>query len=353
MRKMLAMVLVLVVGAVGLAGCGSEKPPEPVEGIVLEAGDGSVANLVKAAWDPAEDAEGYVAEIWPAAIESEAAAEDGGEGTEHGPLAAENTGEAEAVFTGLSYGKAYTVKVSAYTLDRKGNQVFSDSVSAETITSPAEVKGLSLTASGDGEEPSIKVSWKTAEGAEGYTLEIEPAGDAPGPVEVTGTEYTFKGLEYATEYRISARAFLRYGGDIVTSADAAAADAVTGVPAIESPTPEARGISITEIKLTWEPAEKATGYVIRLGGAQEEVDKIIYEAGEEETEYIVSELRAGAIMYFTVAAKYGDHEYPESETVRGTTYMPAPIKPELPKPDFSKLPGMNYPGLYLWGRFWD
>ena len=347
---MLTMVLVIAVGAVSLAGCGTVKPPEPVEGIVLEAGGDSGANLVKAAWDPAEGAEGYVAEIWPAAFGTQTIAEDGDEGVEHGPLAAENTGEAEAVFTGLSYGKAYTVTVSAYALDRKGNQVFSDPVSAVAVTSPAEVKGLSLKASGDGEEPAIKVSWNAAEGAEGYTLEIGKSGETADPVEVAGTEYTFEGLEYATEYRISAKAFLRYGGDIVISADTAA-DAVTGLPAIESPTPAAEGISTTEIKLTWDPVEKATGYVIRLGGAKEEVDKIIYEAGEDETEYTVSELAAGAIMYFTIAAKYGDHEYPESEIVRGTTYMPAPKMPEPPKPDFTP-PVMEYPGLWAYGRFW-
>ena len=329
-----AMVIFLAVGAFGLAGCAKTEPPAPVGEIAIETGEDGGDVFTKAAWGPSEAAEGYFAEIRLASFEN--GADDGSpdDGAERAPIATLDTDEPAAVFSGLSFGEVYTVTVMAYTLDNKGKKVLSEPVSADAVTAPAAVKGLRLTASGDGEEPFIKASWDKAEGADCYILELEPAGDNADPVETTETEETFFNLEYATEYKISVRSLLRYGGVTATSAPAEA-EAVTGVPAIESPALTAEGVSISAIKLQWEPADGATGYIIRWGGHEDHMDEILYEAGADETEYVHTltdrnDHIGGIVAYYTIAAKYGDHEYAPSEILRAASVRVNPTAPPPP-----------------------
>ena len=259
----------------------------------------------------------------------------------------------EAIFSGLANGEVYTVTVKAYVLDRKDNKVFSELVGAETVTPPAAAKGLVLTASGYGEAPSVKAHWEAVEGADGYMVELEPAAEGTGSVEMTETEAVFDGLEYATTYKVSVIAFIRYGGEPVLSA-AVDAEAETDIPDLVSPVLKAEGISTSEIKLTWELVEGATGYQIKVTNeTDKDIGLVIYEAGDDETEYIDSEINGspltpGCRVFYTISAKFGDHVYEASEIVRGTTLgggRPSGPPPDVPHPEPPK-PKLVIPEMF-------
>jgi len=347
-----ALVMLLAVGAFGLAGCAKTEPPAPVGELTIETGEDGGDVFVKAAWGPSEEAEGYYTELRLANLES--GADDGipDDGSEHEPIATLDTNEPAVEFSGLSFAEIYTVKVLAYTLDSRGKKVLSDPVEDYAVTAPAPVKELRLTASGDGEEPFIKASWDEAEGAVNYILELEPAGENAGSIETDRTEETFLDLEYATEYKVSVRSFLQFG-DVKAMSAPAEAEAVTGVPAIVSPTLTAEGVTVSAIKLSWELADGATGYIIRWGVSEEDVNKLLYEAGADETEYVHTITDStnhvgGIVIFYSIAAKYGDHEYAPSEVLRAVT-VKVNTRPHIPSLDELSLPEPPMPDISgLW-----
>ena len=157
-------------------------------------------------------------------------------------------------------------------------------------------------------------------------------------IDTTETTITFTNLAFTTEYTITVRAKASNPKDgsiidggvvmesVVLSTEVAEEMITTGFPSITSPDLYAEGISRSEILLSWEllPGIAPTGYIIRNGSTADTIDEALYEAAADETTCVCSELYDGTMMFFSIAAIFGDHEYPISDPVSATTKKPAP-----------------------------
>jgi len=143
-------------------------------------------------------------------------------------------------------------------------------------------------------------------------------------VNTKDTSYTFEDLFFATEYKVTVKAYAKdpLTGEVKESGEIE--DTVTtGVPDLKSPLLRAEGTSQTDICLAWDEVLGATGYIIRCGPKEEGITDKLIEVCAHVKEYVNSGLGKNTTVFYTIAALYGAHEYPVSEAVSAATKSPA------------------------------
>ncbi|MDR1796059.1 MAG: hypothetical protein LBR44_01225, partial [Clostridiales Family XIII bacterium] len=263
----------------------------PVTGLALEANADEAEGeaYVKATWPASEGADGYLVKI----EEAGPAAADAAEATAD----AADTADADAADADAPDAAAETASDKAIT--------------DQTAAGTAEAAG---TADAPAGTPAADAPAQPGDDADAGADAITDEGATA----VTGTEHTFTGLAYGQAYTVTVAAYAD-GEDGRTVSAATAAEAATGVPALCAPSLTATGASTSEIQLAWDPVEGATGYTLRCGASADAIGDILYEAGADETGYVNGPLGEGATVYYTIAPRFGGHEYAQSEAASATT----------------------------------
>ena len=251
-------------------------PPAQVTGVSAAANGHDGINV---SWTAVPDADGYQVE-W-----------DDDSGFADPSSAASSFSPHE--ITGMDEGTTYHVRVRA-TKTGAADGPYSATVGATTaLQPPAQVTGVSAQAASDTE---INVTWNLAVRAGGYLVEwAATSGAYADSATTTALTHKVSGLIPETRYYFRVTA-TRDGADDGMSSDEANARTNPAPPPSPPTGVSAVAISDREIRVEWQPAPNATGYVVQwdVGNGfpnpeQAEVvatDAIIEDL-RSETEYFV------------------------------------------------------------------
>ncbi len=168
----------------------------------------------------------------------------------------------------------------------------------ETPTIVADVQDLN----------SIYVTWEAVTNAKDYTVTCTEKG-ATDPIStqtVTGDEYTFTDLKYATEYTISVVANPTDPDAYYASAAATETLTTGNLPALATPVISTEVQNLNSIKVSWAAITGAKNYTVSYKKTSSTADPTSIDV--TELEYTISDLEYGISYTVSVVAN------PEDET---------------------------------------
>jgi uncharacterized repeat protein (TIGR02543 family) len=199
--------------------------------------------------------------------------------------------------TGLKTNKTYYYKVRAYRIigSSKVYGDYSGVVSAKPVpTVPSSVKAASTSYN------SIKTSWRTVSGANGYS--VYRATSSTGTYSylgaTTATSYTNTGLRTNKTFYYKVRAYRLVGNSKIYGnySGVVSAKPVPSIPA----NLKAAKYSHSSIKLTWSKVSGATGYQVYR--ATSKTGTYSYVKGMTSSSYINTSLRNKKTYYYKIRA---------------------------------------------------
>ncbi|MCI6553679.1 MAG: fibronectin type III domain-containing protein, partial [Lachnospiraceae bacterium] len=277
------------VRACGRTGCSAYSaavsmvmPPAPPSGIAAEGTEHSIT----VSWSPAEDAAGYVVRC----------------GSQEKTAGADMTAVS---FTGLVSGTEYSYQICAVSADGRG--VFSGK---QTFSTPRSQEGVLPAPTNVGFQVSqefLSISWDWVKGATGYQVLLN-SSTYTIPADENEIVLIIKPNK---EYSIRVRAVNRLiGGDYSTKLD------------ITSPPASPRGLTLetseTDVTVSWEAVENATGYTVLMNNVRYPVDS-------GETTSITIPLEPGTQFDCKVMSRnlFGESVYPANGS--GWTTLRPPV----------------------------
>lgn len=170
-----------------------------------------------------------------------------------------STTELGAEISNLTPGQKYTFGVKAYKKSGK-KTLWSEKVTKVSIlTKPAAVKKLTATP----DNKSIKLSWKSAEGAKGYRIYQYSSKDKTWKTLKTTTalSFTVKELKSGTKYTFAVKAYAKKDDMYSWSQKRTSVKTATKPSAPKSVKYTA---TTSSVNLTWSKSSGATGYKIYI-----------------------------------------------------------------------------------------
>ena len=213
-----------------------------------------------------------------------------------------------ANLSGLSTGAAHTFK--AYSDSRCTAELASESFT----TKPAQVTGLSLTAS----SATLEANWNAVTGATRYTIQWKTSDQqyqSSRQATPTSNSYTVSGLTNGTQYRVRVRA-TGGGGDGAWSSEA------TGTPGVPQPVLSATNVTTTGATFS---LSNRTGTWYLKGGASSgasgaTVANCVAVAGGSLSSYTLANLTEYTTYTFTA---YGAPDCAEASKLKSLTFRTA------------------------------
>ena len=177
----------------------------------------------------------------------------------------------------------------------------------ETPTIDADVQDLN----------SIYVMWDAVENAKDYTITCtEKGATEPSSTQtVTGDEYTFTGLKYATEYTISVVANPTDSETYYSSAAATKTLTTGNLPALATPVISTEVQNFNSIKVSWAAITGAKNYTVSYKKTSSTAAAISIDV--TELEYTISNLEYSNSYTISVVANPEDEtEHSKSESAK-------------------------------------
>ena len=167
---------------------------------------------------------------------------------------------------------------------------------AEAAAAVDKVKTLKVTAV---TQSKISLKWSKVDKASGYCVYSYDAKKDAWTVETytTATTFTDKSLASGTKYTYKVAAYQKNGTSRVFGKDSAKVSAITKPARVTKLT--AKVVNPTKIKLTWDAAEGATGYVIYGKIGDGKYKKV---ASTKKRAYVVKYNAAPGVVYYKVRA---------------------------------------------------
>lgn len=202
----------------------------------------------------------------------------------------------------LTIGQTYYYRLRSY-ININGTKVFSDyssvksqQVSAPTVQAPSNVKTSVESAT------SIKVTWKKADGVNGY--EVYAAAGKNGSYKkvgtTTGVSFTYKNLTPDKTYYFKVLSYKTISGANYNSSFTSPASRKLVIP---TPTNlKASKAGKTAIKVSWKKVSGATGYEIYRAAAKNGKYSKIATVKSSKTSYTNKKLTQGKTYYYKVVA---------------------------------------------------
>lgn len=204
--------------------------------------------------------------------------------------------------TGLTAGTKYAYKIRAY-MQLNGKTYYStytDKIDAVTL--PAMVKGLKQ--ADDSTSTSVRIKWDILKGVSGY--EVYRYNVTTGTYKLVNTRkgasihsWTNSYLKSNTEYKYKVRAYVTMNG---RNYYGAFSDVVETSTTTKIPTVKLSQAKSSQVTVSWDKVEGATGYVVYYKTSPEAQWKALTLSTYNDTTYTKSYLEKGQKYYFCVKA---------------------------------------------------
>ena len=167
---------------------------------------------------------------------------------------------------------------------------------AEAAATVGKVETLKVTSV---TQSKAALKWSKVNGASGYCVYSYDAGKKTWMVETytTGTTFTDKGLAAGTKYTYKVAAYRKNGTTRVFGKDSAKVTALTKPANVTKLT--AKAATPAKIKLTWDAAQGATGYIIYAKSGDGKYKKV---ATSKKRTCMITYKAAPGLMYYKVRA---------------------------------------------------
>ncbi len=152
--------------------------------------------------------------------------------------------------------------------------VYESSKVLEKLATPTNLAFATATEAGE-----LDLTWGAVNGAESYTISYWETGKEAGAIEVTSTTPSVKltGLASFTQYSAKVKATAREAKDSDWSATVSATTIKARVP-LTAPVVTVNSVGYSNVTLSWEPVEEATGYKVTAAGINENVNGTSFTA---------------------------------------------------------------------------
>ncbi len=207
----------------------------------------------------------------------------------------------------------YAVKTFLHSGDTVLYSDFSDPIVIERIVNLTVVDGYAVSGR---KTNSMKISWNEVADADGYRFYQKIGGKWTLITETADTSYTVNNLESGTKYSFTVKAYADVGENRLMSPAYKSFSTVTKVSSVTNLT--LTSPYATQVKLTWDKVQGATGYRIYLYNSAKNSWKTL--ATVADSEYLAKNLTEAREYRFSVRAliQY-DGEKITSNPVRQST----------------------------------
>lgn len=204
--------------------------------------------------------------------------------------------------TGLTAGTKYAYKIRAY-IQLNGKTYYSAyTEKTDAVTLPATVKGLKQAE--DSTSTTVRMKWDILKGVSGY--EVYKYNTTSKTYKLANTRksasvhsWTNSYLTPNTEYMYKVRAYVTLNG---TNYYGSFSDVVKTSTTTKIPTVNLTQSKSTQVTVSWDKVEGATGYIVYYKTSPEAQWKALTQSTYNNTSYTKSYLKKGQKYYFSVKA---------------------------------------------------
>ena len=226
----------------------------------------------------------------------------------------------------LSAGTEYKFAVKAHKT-ANGQEISSVSYPTLTVvTNPAAVTGFKVSSTSS---DYVKLSWDKVKSAQGYIIyqydNSKKAWNRITKTTTTANDYKVTGLNAGTEYEFAVKAYRTENGKEVSSPTYPKLNIITNPPTVTGF--KASSVSENSVKLSWNKAKSAQGYIIYQYDNSKKIWNRIKKTFNTSNSYTVTGLKSGVEYKFAVRA----YRIDDSKTVLSPAYPQASSVTKLTK----------------------
>ena len=226
----------------------------------------------------------------------------------------------------LSAGTEYKFAVKAHKT-ANGQEISSVSYPTLTVvTNPAAVTGFKVSSTSS---DYVKLSWDKVKSARGYIIyqydNSKKTWNRITKTTTTANDYKVTGLNAGTEYEFAVKAYRTENGKEVSSPTYPKLNIITNPPTVTGF--KASSVSENSVKLSWNKAKSAQGYIIYQYDNSKKIWNRIKKTFNTSNSYTVTGLKSGVEYKFAVRA----YRIDDSKTVLSPAYPQASSVTKLTK----------------------
>ena len=226
----------------------------------------------------------------------------------------------------LSAGTEYKFALKAHKT-ANGQEISSVSYPTLTVvTNPAAVTGFKVSSTSS---DYVKLSWDKVKSAQGYIIyqydNSKKAWNRITKTTTTANDYKVTGLNAGTEYEFAVKAYRTENGKEVSSPTYPKLNIITNPPTVTGF--KASSVSENSVKLSWNKAKSAQGYIIYQYDNSKKIWNRIKKTFNTSNSYTVTGLKSGIEYKFAVRA----YRIDDSKTVLSPAYPQASSVTKLTK----------------------